>query len=388
MKIQRRIGKYALPPLATIAMLMVAFLRPSFAAEPINIGFTTDFSGIGAVFGVQEAPVVEWVVKEVNAAGGINGRPINLIVQDSGSDPAKAIGIAKMFKEQYHCKVIVASVISTVGIALKSWGEKNQIPIMAGDPATDRLWDKSGKSWLFRTEVPASLRIQAALARMQKLGYTTVAFEGSTLAWGTDSLAALKEKAPTYGLKVVAEVQVEPKTKDLTIQATQLKNSGAQALVVADYEAEGGVLARAMNSVGWKPYVFHVSSATYTNTLATNPTELFEGWETVQTIDISSPLVRKIWDKTKAYTGKTPIEDEKLPRTWDAINLVIAAVKASGNPEDGGAIRDAFYKLDNYERAVGKRGGKGGYAVGRNHLLDISDLVPYVTKSGKLVPVH
>ena len=162
---------------------------------------------------------------------GSTAGQINLIVRDSGSDPAKAIGIAKLFQDQYHCKVIVASVISTVGIALKSWGEKNHIPIMAADPATDRVWDKSGKSWLFRTEVPASLRIQAALARMQKLGYTTVAFEGSTLAWGTDSLAALKEKAPAYNIKVVAEIQVEPKTKDLTIQATQLKNSGAQALV-------------------------------------------------------------------------------------------------------------------------------------------------------------
>jgi len=371
---------------AAILFLTISF-QPTFAAEPINIGLTTDFSGMASTYAVQEAPVIEWVVKEVNAAGGINGRPINLIIQDNGSDPAKAVGNVKMFKEQYHCKAIIMGVTSTVGVALKAWGEKNHLPIITMDSASDRLWDKTGESWFFRTEVPTSLRILAALDRMKKLGYTKVAFEGSTLAWGTDALTVVKERASDYGITLVAVSLIEPKTKDLTIQAKQLKDSGAQAVICAEYEAEGGVFARAMKQIEWNPYVFHVSAANYVNTLEMYPPELFEGWETVMTIDRTKPLVRKIWEKTKAYTGKNPIEDEKCPRSYDAINLLIEALKASGNPEDSTAIRDAFYKLSNYERATGKQGGKGGFGVGRNHLLDISDLVSYTTKAGKLVPV-
>lgn len=373
--------------LAVVAQFLVVTLPPVFAAEPINICLTTDFSSTGAVFGVQEAPVVEMVVNDVNAAGGINGRQLKLIVQDSASDPSKAIGIAKMFKENYKCKVIIAPVISSVGTALKAWAEKNQIVVMASDPASDRLLDTSPRSWMFRTEVPASLRITASLSRMKKLGYTKVAFEGSTLAWGADSLAVLKGKAPGYGIKIVAETLVEPKTKDLTIQAKKLKESGAQAIVCADYEAETGVFARALKGIAWKPYVFHVSSSTYTNTLSTNPVELFEEWETVQTIDISKPLLKKLWKKVAAYTGKTMIEDEKIPRVWDATNLVLEAIKASGNPNDSKAIRDALYGLKNYERVIGHRSGKGGFTEGKNHLLDINELIPYTTKSGKLVPV-
>jgi len=369
-----------------VALLLFGSLRLASAAEPIPLCLMSDFSSVGAVFGIQEVPVIEMVVKEVNAAGGINGRQIKLTIQDAASDPSKAVGIAKMFKDQYKCKVIVGPVISSVGLALKAWAEKNQISVMAIDPATDRIWDKSGKSWIFRTEVPAQLRLMAGLARMKKLGYTKVAFEGSTLAWGTDTLNVLKEYAPKYGMTVVGAVQVEPKTKDLQIQTKQLMDTGAQAIVCADYEAEGGVFARAMKSLEWKPYVFHVSSATYTNTLATNPTELFEGWETSMTIDASKPIIQNIWKKTTAFTGKAMIQDEKAPRVWDAINLLIAAVKVSGNPEDPVAIRDGYYKLNNYERAIGKKGSKGGYIEGKNHLLDIDDLVPYTTKSGKLVP--
>ena len=386
MKKRRMSGKWFGMGMIVVTMILFGSLHSSYAAEPIPLCSMSDFSSVGAVFGIQEVPVIEMVVKEVNAAGGINGRPIKLTIQDAASDPSKAIGIARMFKEQYKCKVIIGPVISSVGLALKAWGEKNQISVMAIDPATDRIWDKSGKSWIFRTEVPGQIRLIAGLARMKKLGYTKVAFEGSTLAWGTDSLNVLKEKAPEYGMTVVGAVQVEPKTKDLTIQAKQLMDTGAQAVICADYEAEAGVFARAMKSIGWKPYVFHVSSATYTNTLATNPPELFEGWETSMTIDATKPIIKEIWNKTSAFTGKAMIQDEKAPRVWDAINLLLAAMKAGGNPDDSVAIRDGYYKLKNYERAIGKKGSKGGYVEGKNHLLDIDDLVPYTTVAGKLVP--
>jgi branched-chain amino acid transport system substrate-binding protein len=354
------------------------------AQKPINIGFTTDFSGVTASFGIQEAPVVEMVVKEVNAAGGINGRPIKLFVQDNAADPAKTVGNLKMFKELNKCVAIIQGVTSTTGIAAKAWAEKNHIPIIAPDPASDKLIHKKGKSWWFRTEVPIHLRMVAVLPRLKKLGYNKVAFEGSTLAWGTDSLSALKEYAPKYGVKVVGEILCEPKTKDLTIQAIRLRDMGADAVVCAEYEAETGVWGRALKSIGWKPYVYHGSATVYYSTLLTNPSELFEGWETAQQIDVTKPLVKEIWDKYEAYTGKR-YEDEKGPRTWDAVHLLLEAIKLSGNPDDPEAIRDAFYKIKNFPIAVASKETMGSYEIGRNHLVTEKDLVFYTTRSGKLV---
>jgi branched-chain amino acid transport system substrate-binding protein len=373
--------------LTAVALLLGCSVLPAFAAETINVGFTTDFSGPAATLTMQEAPVVEMVVKQINAAGGINGRQIKLIVQDNASDPAKALGNVKMFKQQYNCKVIIAGVTSSVCLALKTWAEANHIPIIAIDPASDRLWVKSGKSWFFRTEDPIFLSVEAALARLKKRGYSKIAFEGTSLAWGTDTLAMIKEKAPKYGIKIVSEVAVEPKSKDLSIQAKKMKDSGAQALFVADYESETAVLARAMNSVGWKPYTIHVSAANLNSALGLASPEMFVGWETLQAADTTKPLVRNIFSKVKAYTGKPVDEDKKVLRAYDAISLLVGALKASGNPNDSTAIRDAFYKLPNYERATGKKGGKGGFVVGKNHLVDLDDEVIYTVKGGKLVTV-
>ena len=372
--------------LSTAILVIFCFAGLLFAAEPINVGFTADFSGSNAASGMQAAPVVELVVKQINNSGGINGRPINLVTLDNGSDNAKATGNLILFKDKYRCKAVIANSTSSVAMVLKAWAEKNRIPVIAVNPQSDKLWVKSGKSWFLRVETPASPRVEAALAKVKKLGYTKIAFEGSTLAWGTDTLATLKEKAPAYGLQLVSEVLVEPKTKDLTLQAKKLKDSGAQAVICAEYDAETAGLARAMKNIDWQPYVLHTSSANMTNALALADPAMLAGWETLQQIDPNKPLVRNTWSRTKEHTGKAPLENEEGPRAMDGINLLVAALKLSGNPDNSTAIRDAFYKIRDYERVLGKLGGKGGFTEGKNHLLDVQDLVIYTVKNGKIIP--
>ncbi|HZV82955.1 MAG TPA: ABC transporter substrate-binding protein, partial [Geobacteraceae bacterium] len=211
------------------------------------------------------------------------------------------------------------------------------------------------------------------------------AFEGTTLAWGTDTLATLKERAPAYGITIVSSSMAEPKTKDLSIQAKQLKESGAQALICTDYEAETVVLARALKAIGWKPYVIHTSAANINASVSLSTPETFDGWETVATVDTSKPLVQKIWSKTEAYAGKKIDHDEKAIRAYDAIMLLVEALKKSGNVNDATAIRDAYYKLPAYERALGAKGDKGGFAEGKNHLLSAEGVVIYALKAGKMV---
>jgi hypothetical protein len=65
--------------------------------------------------------------------------------------------------------------------------------------------------------------------------------------------------------------------------------------------------------------------------------------------------------------------------------LLIEAIKAGGNPDDSVAIRDCFYKIKDYKWVFGRQGSKGGFKVGKNHLLDIDDLVEYTVRNGKLV---
>lgn len=375
---------------AALSLFLLFGVQLALAAEPINVGFTTDFSGVTANIGIPQSKVVEMVVKEVNAKGGINGRPINLIIQDNGSDPSKAIGNAKMFKDQYKSKIMLGDITSSVAMALKGWAETNKIPIVTSAPQTDKITDLNKKSWIFRTCAPAELNIQAVLARLKQKGYTKIAFEGTTLGWGTDTLATVKALAPKYGLQIVNVTLVEPKTKDLQIQVKQMKDSGAQAILCCEYEAEDVVLARAMKAIGWKPYLIHTSAANMSATLPLADPKLFEGWEAVTMADSSKPLVQKLWKDAAAYAKKEGVtigQDEKPIRAYEAISVLIEALKVSKNVDDGTANREAFYSINpNYERASGKKGSKGGFTTAQNHLLKIDDINYLVVKDGKLVP--
>jgi len=370
----------------TMSLLMLPFLQSVLAAEPINVCYTHDFSGNSASIGILQSKVVEMVVKDVNKAGGIKGRPINLIIQDNASDPSKAIGIAKMFKDQYKCKVILVDNTSTVCLALKSFADVNKIPMIASSPQADSLTDVNKKGWFFRTCSDLSMTINAGLARLKKLGYTKVAFEGSSLANGTQALSIIKELAPIYGIQLVYVVQVEPKTKDLSIQVRQMKDSGAQAVYTIDYEAETAVLARAIKAIGWRPYVIDHSAQCLFGALGLAPIELFESWDTIAINDPHRPLVKKIWKDVSAYMGKPCDEDEKAVKARDQVTFLVEALKVAKNLEDSTSIRDAFYNIDpKWELAAGRLGRKGGFTMDTNTLMKVEDMVLLTVRNGKFV---
>jgi len=388
MKKSCKLGMYLKTVIVVFALLFFAFMQPAVAAEPINVGFTTDFSGATANIGISQSKIVEMVIKKVNASGGIKGRPINLIIQDNGSDPSKAIGNAKMFKDQYKAKIMLVDVTSSVVMALKGWAESNKIPMVCASPQSDKITVLNQKAWVFRTCAPAALNIQAVLERVKQLGYKKVAFEGTTLAWGTDTLGTIKEHAKEYGIELVNTTLIEPKTKDLSIQAKAMKASGAQAVICCEYEAETAALARAFAAIDWKPYVMHTSAANLNSTLPLAEAVLFEGWEVVTIADPTKPLVQKIWKDAKAFAKGTRIdEDEKALRAYDAVSTMVEALKASKNVDDADANREAFYNIDkNYERATGKKGSKGGFTTAQNHLLTVKDVNVFVVNKGKFGP--
>ena len=357
------------------------------AKQPIRIGVTTDFSGVTATWGVKEGEVYKMVRDEVNKAGGINGRPIDLTILNNGGDPAKILANLKLLKQKHGCVAMLVGVHTTNNLVAKKWAEENQIPMITPDPMSDRLIVKERKAWWFRTQVPNSVGLEVTLRRAKELGYKKIGFEGSTLAFGRDALNGIQKMAPEYGLDFVGSVLCEPKSRDLSIQAKKLRDTGATAVITAEYENETGVFARGMKTIGWSPYVISIAGSSIAEVLKSAVATLIEGWETMQLIDVTKPLCREIWDKYEAYTGKR-FEGEQPPRNWDAIQLLLEAVRLGGNPDDPAAIRNGFYKIKNFPIAIGRKNTMGSFEIGRNHLLEAKDVPVYVVKSGKMIPVE
>lgn len=371
-----------------IGLILLGHALGATAAEPkpINIGVSCDYTGVTAPEGNVEGPAFEMAVKELNGAGGINGRQIKLHVLDNAGDPSKTVGTLKVLKDANNCVASYYGINSASGIAAKAWADTNHIPIMACAPVSDKLIQREGKAWFFRSTSTTSVQAEVNLGRIKELGYKRVGFMGSTQAMGTDWLTYLKENIAKYGLELVGSVLCEPNSKDLTIQAKRLRDTNPEAVIFSNYPADSGVWARNIKTLGWQPYTVTVGMALLSVILDITPPELLEGWETVASIDFNKPAVKTIWDKYAAFTGKHR-DDEKAPRTWDGAQLLFEAIRLGGNPDDPTAIRDGLYKIKNFPIVGGPQDAKGSFEIGRNYLITPKECTMVAIKSGKFVMV-
>lgn len=383
MKLMR--GMAVLVVVLTALGIIFLFAQTSSAeqAKPINIGVTEDFSGVSAPEGTSEFPAFEMSVKEINAAGGVNGRPIKLFVVDNGGDPTKTVGTLKMHKELNKCVAIFYGYNSAGAVAAKAWAEQNKIPVIASGPLSDKLVDKQGKSWFFRSYTTNYDQTVAMLNRAKELGYKKLGYMATTQAFGTDMLDILQKTYSQFGLDFVAYVLCEPNSKDLTIQAMKLKNAGAEVVLCQNYVADQIVWARNLKTIDWKPLSI-TGSILLANSLEVSPPELWEDWEGQSVIDLNKPIVKTIWDNYAKYTKKRH-DDDKAPRAWDAARILAEAIRLSGDPDSPEAIREGFYKIKNFPIATGRVSTTASYEIGRNYTLGVKDILFVTVKSGKFV---
>ena len=217
---------------------------------------------------------------------------------------------------------------------------------------------------------------------MKNKGYKKVGLISTTLTWGTDALATMKEYAPQYGLQFAGYELLEVKSKDAAIQVRKLKGTGVEALLNLDYAAENGVWARGFKQVGWSPYIVSYD-AEIGMSLTMYPAELFEGWDVVGLFNPKKPLLAEFWNQYEKFTGKRS-ETSQTARAADGGRIMMEALKLADNPDNPESIRDAFYKI-NIPLVLGREGAMANFEIGRNYTLKPEDLLIITIKNGKFV---
>jgi len=84
------------------------------SAEPIRIGFQVHRTGIGAAYGRWYDRTTEAAVKRINEAGGINGRPVEIVAEDDGTDPKRGAEVLEKFSSQHNCDIAFGTLFSHV----------------------------------------------------------------------------------------------------------------------------------------------------------------------------------------------------------------------------------------------------------------------------------
>jgi branched-chain amino acid transport system substrate-binding protein len=338
------LNRFVVVLLVACALSTGALLPMDAAAQPpIKIGWLSSLTGPLSSAAIAENQGVQFAVEEINKAGGVLGRKLELITRDTASDPTKSVNFAQQLTFSDKVDAIIGPVNS--GEALPA------IPVIAraGIPnlvigTVDELTDAQKYPRAFRLINTNTQWITAAQGyAFDVLKRRKVALIGDTTGYGTATVKQAVTFLDKAGVKPVYQVLLDPNKADLTDDVTKAKAAGAD--VIMPWSAATGFLARLLNARGdmrWDvPVVGHPAlMALPIKKLLTKP----EYWENVfaagyrsTTYDASGkvpPRTQHLMDAIRPRLGgEIDFTFWWVALGYDCVHVIAHAMKVAGSTD-------------------------------------------------------
>ena len=208
-------------PIAALVLPLAA--GAAFAAEPIRIGVIAENSAISGI-AIPNAAMI--AADEINAAGGIDGRKIEIIAYDDHNSAADAVRALQRLASQDKVVAVIATYTSEVALALEPWAGRLKLPIItpgaASDEITKRVHDNYATlKYVFQGYFASSFLSQSVCDSAKDLlvdhyHMKTAAIFSEDAAWTVPLDATYEACLPKAGLKVLDTIRMSPDTTDFT----------------------------------------------------------------------------------------------------------------------------------------------------------------------------
>jgi len=341
----------------------------SSAADPIKIGMVAPLTGPGAESGRFQLNGAKLAIEQINKAGGVMGRTLELVVEDDQTtNPGAILAFSKLAGDA-AIPAFVGSIRSTQVHAMAPDILKTGKPMMIGgtDPQLTRL----GNPWLFRFR-PNDIYSARVIADygVNTLKLKKWAIVHSTDAFGTNGMKNLTEALKNLGATTVLVQGYTNNSQDFTPVALAVKQSGAEVMgTYMTFEPDQGIFAKQLRQLGVTvSWVGSPTTATTTAIKLAGPA-LYGSFAVVDFNRDSSPAAKAFAELYEATYKSAP--DLFSSWTYDAVTVLARAMNAAKSTEPE-AIRKALLGTQGFAGAEGTynfdQNGDGlhGYNIVRN----------------------
>lgn len=229
--------------------LACAAVRVAGAAEPIKIGAFLAVSGKGSFLGEPEKRTLELYAEKVNAAGGVLGRPLEVIVYDTGSSAKEALTFAKRLIDQDKVDVIVGGTTTGETMAVLGEVEAAGVPFISlagGAEITDPV-----KKWVFKTPHTDRLAIEKIFTDMKGRGISGLGLLSGSGGFDKSCREAALALAPAHAITIAADETHGAGDTDMTAQLTKIKGTAAvQGVLYCGFGAPTSIVAKNFKQLG------------------------------------------------------------------------------------------------------------------------------------------
>lgn len=333
-------------------------------SDEVKIGAVLPLSGAAAEGGKQMRAGIDIAVSDVNKAGGILGRCVTIIYEDSQANPTTAGQVTRQAVDQDGAQFVVGVLNSSEIAPVSQVTTQAKVPLLVG--ATDTI-DYKTNPYVFRNEVTVAqigaeyVHYMADVLKIKKFGILAV-----DNAYGQGVANAVKAAVPAAGLAITSTQFFPADALTLESQTRAIKDSGAQALVTVVYGQAAVVALKAREAVGWTD-----APAFGSNGFATADIVKAVGEAGLKNLfvsptykklnrapgasDVDNPALAHFRDQLKAKLGVNPLNDliQQYVGGYDMIRIFAAAAN--------GAKSTAASKVTSYLEQNGYNGIKADY---------------------------
>ena len=332
-------------------------------ADSYKIGAVFAVTGRASFLGDPEKKTAVMVADQINKAGGIGGKKLELIVYDTEGDATKAnLAVKKLINQDKVCAVIGPSLSGT-SMAVVPLAAQFKTPLISVAASYKITWDDKAnkpRQWVFKTPQTDTMAVEAIYNHLKKRGINKIAILSVTSGFGKSGHGELVRLAPQYGMNIVADEFYGPKDTDMTAQLTKVKGLAPKAIVNWSIGPTQVVILRNWKDLGMTSIPFYQShgfgsrknielaagaaEGVYTPLGAVNVAEILPTSHVQKNVTMQyfNDYSAKYKEPLSSFGG----------HSWDAMHMVIKALRAVGC--NRAAIRD--FLENNTAGFVGQHG--------------------------------
>ena len=325
---------------------------------PLRLGLVAPLTGASADFGTSVQQGAQLAVDEINAAGGVMGRLIELVVRDDRGDPATGRAAALDLVTAAHVDATIG--FCNTGVALKALDvfESHRqlliVPCAQGTAITQRA--REGDSLVFRVAPVDALNAQFLVGEMvDRRRLTRIAILADTTGYGDGGVADVGAQLAQRGLRPVQVGRFAAEATSLVDQLQAARAAGAQAIVVYTVGPGEAAAARARAALRWDVPMFAPWTLSFRSVLeAAGPAALEGTMMTQSIIQDSANEARTAFIAALArHDGHRPPGSlMAAAQTYDSVNLLVRALFATHGDTSPDALRQALENPSEPHRGV------------------------------------
>ncbi len=331
-------------------LAVLACPLPALAEDGVKIGLIEPLTGSVAYNGHEVIDGSKVAVREINAKGGVLGKPLSLVIEDDQCKPANSVNAVEKLIEKDQVAALIGAFCSSATAAIMPVAARYKIPLLTGVSSAAALTEQ-GNPYFFRAaETDALLADAFARILADNLKLKTVAYVGVNDDWGRGGVAGFEKSLSALGVKTVMTEYFDHGTTDFLTLATKLRAANVDGIFVAAETQDGSTLMKQFRQMGVTTKVFGVGSwATADFISLTGPAAegLYAAVPYVATEDtpLSAAFVKAYEDAFGSKPGKYGAAG------YNTVHIMAEAIARAGST-DPEAIRQALAKT-HYEAPNG-----------------------------------